>query len=122
MSYQSSPPSNGFVELADTDSLDRFLAQSNGSPAIIFKHSNACGMSAQAHEQMSMIEQPIGLVIVQSARALSDEIETRTGVEHATPQVFIIRDRDVLWTATHGRIRAEAVEAALNDAKGSVIL
>ena len=122
MSHQSSPPSNGFVELADTDSLDRFLAQSNGSPAIIFKHSNSCGISARAHAQMSRLERPVGLVIVQKARALSDEIASRTCVEHETPQVFIIRDREVLWTASHGQIKAEAVEAALTDAKGSDLL
>lgn len=116
MSQQSSSPANGFVELADTDSLDLFLAQSNGSPAIIFKHSNSCGISARAHAQMSMIEQPVGLVIVQQARGLSDEIEARTGVAHETPQVFIIRDQKVLWTASHGQIKAEAVDAALNNA------
>ncbi len=104
---------NNFIELADADSLDRFLAQPNGSPAIIFKHSNACGLSARAHAQMSRLERPVGLVIVQQARALSDEIAARTHVEHQTPQVFIIRGSEVLWTASHGQIIAEAVEAAL---------
>jgi bacillithiol system protein YtxJ len=108
-----SSQSNGFIELPDTDSLDRFLAQSNGSPAVVFKHSNSCGISARAHAEMSRLELPVGLVIVQKARALSNEIEARTGVEHATPQVFILRGREVLWTASHGRISAEAVETAL---------
>ena len=106
---------NGFIEIADLDSLDRFLAQSNGSPVVIFKHSNSCGISARAHEQMSRLERPVGLVIVQKARALSDEIASRTCVGHETPQVFIIRDREVLWTASHGQIKAEAVEAALRE-------
>ena len=115
MSQQSSAPANGLVELADTDSLDRFLAQSNGSQAIIFKHSNACGISARAHAEMSRIELPVGLVTVQTARAVSNEIEARTGVEHETPQVFIIRDGQTLWTASHGQIKAEAIEAALQE-------
>ena len=118
MSLQSPSRSNGFVELPDTESLDRFLAQSNGSPAIIFKHSNACGLSARAHGQMSEIDQPVGLVIVQQARALSDEIARRTGVAHETPQVFVLRDREVLWTASHGQIKAEAVAAALAEILG----
>lgn len=113
MSFQSSSRSNGFVELPDTESLDRFLAESNGFPAIIFKHSNSCGISARAYGQMSQIVGPVGLVIVQKARALSDEIAARTGVEHETPQVFILREQEVLWTASHGQIRAQAVEAAL---------
>jgi bacillithiol system protein YtxJ len=112
MRSQNSSQSNGFIELPDTDSLDRFLAQSNGSPAVVFKHSNSCGISARAHAEMSRLELPVGLVIVQTARALSDEIAARTGVAHETPQVFILRGREVLWTASHGRISAESVEAA----------
>ena len=113
MSQQSSAPANGLIEITDMDSLDRFLAQSNGSPAIIFKHSNSCGISARAHAEMSRIELPVGMITVQTARAVSNEIEARTGVEHETPQVFIIRDGKVLWAASHGQIRAEAVAAAL---------
>jgi bacillithiol system protein YtxJ len=113
MSSSSSSTSDGFVELPDTDSLDRFLAQSNGSPAIIFKHSESCGVSTRAQAQVSRLELPVGLVIVQKARVVSDEIAARTGVEHETPQVFILRDQEVLWTASHGQISAEAVEAAL---------
>jgi bacillithiol system protein YtxJ len=108
----SSSP-NGFFELTDQGAFDTFLTQSNGSPVIIFKHSNTCGISARAHSEMSKLEHPVGLVTVQRARALSDEIETRTGVEHHTPQVFILRGGEVLWTASHGQITADAVEAAL---------
>jgi bacillithiol system protein YtxJ len=113
MNQQSSAPSTGFVDLSDVDSLDRFLTQSNGSPAIIFKHSNTCGISARAHAEMSRIHHPVGLVTVQQARGVSNEIEARTGIAHETPQVFIMRDREVLWSASHGQIKAEAVEAAL---------
>ena len=122
MGQQTSTGVNGLIELTDTDSLDRFLAQSNGSPAIIFKHSNSCGISARAHAEMSRIELPVGLVTVQTARAVSNEIEARTGVEHETPQVFIIRDGKTLWTASHGQIKAEAVTKAFNEAKSNVLL
>jgi bacillithiol system protein YtxJ len=113
MSETGSSPANRFVELRDTEALDHFLTQSNGSAVIIFKHSNMCGISARAHDQMALLEHPVGLVTVQQARAVSDEIETRTGVEHHTPQVFILRGDKVLWTASHGQIKAAAVEAAL---------
>ena len=118
MHQQSSAPSNGFVELPDVESLDRFLTQANGTPAIILKHSNSCGISARAHSEMARIEMPIGLVTVQQARAVSNELEARLGVEHETPQVFIIRDGKALWSASHGQIKAEAVEAALRQISG----
>jgi bacillithiol system protein YtxJ len=119
MSEQNPIPANGFVEIPNLDSLDLFLAQANGSPAIIFKHSNSCGISARAHAEMSLIEAAVGLVTVQTARDVSNEIALRTGVEHETPQVFIIRNGQVLWSASHGRINAAAVEAALRETNGS---
>jgi bacillithiol system protein YtxJ len=122
MNQQSSAPAYGFVELRDKDSLDRFLAQSNGAPAIIFKHSNSCGISAGAYEEMSRLNSQVGLVTVQTARDLSNDIEARTGVEHHTPQVFIIRDGKVLWTASHGRISAASVAAALIEANGQAVV
>src|SRR3977135_1929773 len=118
MTQQSSAPANGLVELPDMEALERFLAQSNGYPALVFKHSNLCGISARAHAEMSRIDLPVGLIIVQQARDVSNEIEARTGVAHETPQVFIIHDRQVLWTASHGQIKAEAVVAALQEISG----
>jgi bacillithiol system protein YtxJ len=119
MNQPSSAPANFFVELSDMDSLDRFLAQSNGSPSIIFKHSNTCGISARAHAEMSRLEHPVGMIIVQQARGVSNEIEARTGVAHETPQVFIIRNGEVLWSASHGQIKVEAVELALQESVSS---
>jgi bacillithiol system protein YtxJ len=121
MNQQRSTSANGFIELPDTNSLDDFLAQSNGAPAIIFKHSNSCGISAGAYKEMARVAGQVGLVTVQTARDVSNEIEARTGVEHHTPQVFIIRDGKVMWTASHGRINAASVEAALIEALGQAV-
>jgi bacillithiol system protein YtxJ len=106
---------NGFTEITDTESLDRFLQQSDDSPAIVFKHSNSCGISSRAYAQMTMLGRPLGIVIVQNARAVSDELEKRTGVAHETPQLLIFRRGAVVWTASHGQIKAEAIEAALEE-------
>lgn len=106
---------NGFIEIKDTESLDNFLAQSNEAPAIIFKHSNSCGISGQAYTQLTRLGRPLGIVTVQEARAVSDEIEKRTGVGHETPQLLIFSKGEVRWTASHGQIRAEAVAAALEE-------
>jgi bacillithiol system protein YtxJ len=113
---------NGFIELSDVESLDDFLARSNGDPVIIFKHSDSCGISARAYTQMSGLDRPVGLVTVQTARAVSDELEKRMGLAHETPQVMIVHNGQVAWTASHGYIKAAAVEAALREqsAKGKV--
>src|SRR5258708_40222434 len=110
----------GFIELRDVASLDDFLARSNGDPLIIFKHSASCGISARAYTQMSQIERPVGLVTVQTARAVSDEIGRRMGLAHETPQVMIISDGKVSWTASHGQVKAAAGADTLaeRDAQG----
>jgi bacillithiol system protein YtxJ len=54
-------------------------------------------------------------VIVQHARAVSDEIEKRWCVSHETPQVLIVRDGAVLWNASHFQVKAADVEAVLNE-------
>jgi bacillithiol system protein YtxJ len=106
---------NGFTELGDIESLDSFLAQSNGDPVIIFKHSDSCGVSARAYTQMSELERPVGLVTVQTARAVSDELEKRMGLAHETPQVMIVHDGKLAWTASHGQVKAATVEAELQE-------
>jgi len=122
---------NGFVELCDLASLDHFLELSNRSPVVIFKHSETCGISDRAYRELlkfadgvkvsngEPIEIPIALVAVQSARELSNQIEIRTGIDHESPQVFVIVDSQVAWSASHGAIRAEAIQGAVSKAVSS---
>ena len=109
---------NQFIEIANLPSLDDFVAKLEGAPGVLFKHSSSCGVSARAYSEMSRLPHPIGLVVVQDARAVSDEIEKRWRVSHETPQVLIIRDGTVLWDASHFQIKAADVESALNKANG----
>ena len=104
----------GFLEIPDVESLDRFLSETvNNQPAILFKHSNSCGISARAHREMATVERPVGLITVQKARAVSQEIERRFGLSHETPQVLIVRNGEAVWNASHHHVRAQAVEAAM---------
>ncbi len=102
-----------FVELHNQQQLDEFLAASNGSPAILFKHSETCGISARAHREMSRLTQPVGIITVQDARGLSDEIERRFQLPHETPQALIVHNNEVLWNTSHGGVRANVIEEAL---------
>ena len=68
-----------FVELHNNEQLDEFLAASNGNPAILFKYSDSCGISARAYREMARLTQPVGIITVQNARDLSDELHVRAG-------------------------------------------
>ena len=105
--------SKGFVEINDVESLDRFISEAGENPAIVFKHSNMCGISARIHREMSQVNRPVGIVTVQQARVVSDEIERRFGIQHETPQALIVRGDKVLWTASHYAVKLQAIEEAL---------
>ena len=106
---------NHFIEIDDLESLDRFVANLNGSVGVVFKHSNTCGVSSRAYAEMSKLTFPIGIVVVQHARSVSTEIEKRWHVNHETPQVLIIKDGKIVWNASHFQVKAAEVEAAVKE-------
>lgn len=107
---------NGFMELNDTQRLEELLGQAGEQPVILFKHSDTCGISARALREMTKVEKCVALVTVQKARALSNEIESRFALRHETPQVLVVRDGKLAWSASHYRITADAVTRAVEEA------
>src|SRR4051812_29898967 len=94
-----------FVEIVSIEALDAFILKANGSAAMLFKHSNTCGISARAYREMSTLDSPVGLIIVQHARNVSDEVERRWQISHETPQVLIVHGDDLTWNASHFDIK-----------------
>lgn len=107
-----------FISIEDKSALDRFLADADGEAVVILKHSNTCGVSRRAYGEMSSFEGIVGLIIVQDARDVSNEIERRTGVPHETPQVLILRNDEVVFNASHFQVKAETVKHQLNRLNG----
>lgn len=107
---------NGFMELSEVEQLDTLLGQSGDKPVVLFKHSATCGISARAYREMTKMEKPIALITVQEARGLSNEIENRFALPHETPQVLVVRDGKLAWSASHFRITADAVNRAVQEA------
>ncbi|HEV2764161.1 MAG TPA: bacillithiol system redox-active protein YtxJ [Pyrinomonadaceae bacterium] len=104
-----------FIPVNDTAALDELVARSHDAPVILFKHSLTCPISATAYREMEGVGRDVGLVVVQKARPVSDEIEARTGVRHESPQALILRDGRVVWSATHWNVTAGAVGDAFEE-------
>ena len=107
-----------FVRITDTKSFEELTERSKERPIVIFKHSLTCPISAAAYQQMEQFDGEVALVEVQSARALSTEIESRLGVAHESPQVIVLSRGQVAWNASHFKITAEAVADAVRNAAG----
>jgi len=113
---------NHFVKITDAGSFEEMVGRSQERPVVIFKHSLTCPISAGAYDQMTDFEGEVALIEVQRARELSREIENRLGVAHESPQVIVLRNGQVVWSASHFKITADAVTEAVRGASAAARL
>jgi bacillithiol system protein YtxJ len=116
---ESSETQTNFATVTDAGALDELVARSHEAPVVLFKHSTTCPISARAHNQMSKLPTGVAghvsLLIVQRARELSRRVAEQTGIRHESPQAIILRNGEVVWSASHFDITAEAVEQAVRE-------
>ena len=104
---------NSFFRIANRETLDKLITDSKDKPVVIFKHSNACGISSAAYREMEKLEGEVNLLEVQSAREVSRELADMTGIRHETPQVIVFKDGKAVWNASHFDVKAGAVLKAV---------
>jgi bacillithiol system protein YtxJ len=104
-----------FSPVSDAAALEELFARSHNEPVLLFKHSDACPISARAYRQMEEVKTPVSIVVVQRSRDLSREVEARTGVRHETPQALVLRNGRVVWNASHFDITSDVVEQAVRE-------
>ena len=104
-----------FSLVSDDAALEELFARSHTQPVLLFKHSNACPISARAYQQMEGVKTPVSIVVVQKSRDVSRQVEQRTGVRHETPQALIIRNGRAVWNASHFDITSDVVEQAVRE-------
>lgn len=104
-----------FVPVIERTDLDELFRLSHERPIVLFKHSSMCSVSADTYEEMSSYPGRVELIVVQQARGLSDEIETRTGLRHESPQVIVLSQGKAVWNSSHWRIKAAAVAQAVKE-------
>lgn len=109
---------NHFSSVENSDALDKLLARSHQEPVVLFKHSTLCPISAAAYQEMKRLNGEVSLLVVQKARAISKEVEARTGVRHESPQAIILRNGQAVWSASHWGVTADAVDQALKAIRG----
>jgi bacillithiol system protein YtxJ len=107
--------------IATEAELDELIEASKTAPVLLFKHSNTCSVSARASGQIDRFLSSehatpftAAVVVVQTARSLSDRIEERFGIRHESPQAIVLRDGKPVWSASHW----DVTEARLAGAVG----
>lgn len=103
-----------FTKVESTEKLDELFALSNEKPVVLFKHSVTCPISSDVYYEVSNADTDINLVVVQTARNISNAIAERTGIRHESPQAIVLKEGKAIYHASHYDVTAEEIEGKVN--------
>lgn len=98
--------------LNDEKALEEALA---AELAVVYKHSPRCWICRKAVGQVREFAEhhpdvPVFLLDVVEQGGLSRAAAERTGVEHQSPQIIVIRKGRAAWSGSHFRISTRILE------------
>lgn len=108
------------IELLTVEDLEQVWEASSDGGVLLFKQSTTCPISAAAFSQFNKYlegdtETPAFFVKVRESRPVSDKIAEELYVDHESPQIFIVKDHEALWNASHGGITVESITEAVRN-------
>ncbi|MEZ7514395.1 bacillithiol system redox-active protein YtxJ [Flavobacterium frigidarium] len=98
------------------DQLNEIIAESKDKPVAIFKHSTRCSISRMALKQFEnefdFPEKvtPYFLDLI-AFREISNDIASRFGVQHQSPQLILIKNGKAVYNTSHSDIDAAVLKA-----------
>ena len=103
-----------YKEITTIDQWKKALEHSSSKTIVVFKHSTTCPVSAHAYGEFSAFESPIEryLVKVIEHRPVSNEISMDLGIQHESPQAFVITNGEAVWNTSHWKITKKELEKA----------
>jgi len=109
-------------ELVEIDELNEVWETSVEKPVLLFKQSTTCPISADAFDEFntflakSEAEYAAYFVKVRESRSVSDQIAEELGIRHQSPQIFLVKDKEAMWNASHTKITVDSIQEALQNA------
>ena len=104
-----------WIPLTDLGQLNEIISSSNEKPVVIFKHSTRCSVSRMVLKQFENefdLDDEVDAYFLDllEHRAISNEIASRFGVYHQSPQLLLIKDGKSVYDASHSEIDASVIE------------
>lgn len=102
-------------EIRSMDEWERVRNQSKQELVFLMKHSSTCPISAAGYRTFDQFETDIPkyYLIVQRNRQLSNEIESELSIQHESPQLFLMKDGEAVWHASHFTISQSNIKSAV---------
>lgn len=104
-----------WIPLQLMEQLDEIIALSNEKPVLIFKHSTRCSISRfalkQFENEFDMQDQIAAYFLdLLEFRSISNEIASRFGIIHQSPQLLLIKEGKVVCATSHSDIQADVLK------------
>ncbi|MCK0159790.1 bacillithiol system redox-active protein YtxJ [Allomuricauda sp. F6463D] len=98
-----------WVQLESQAQLEEIKENSKNKTQIIFKHSSTCGISRMVLNMFTksydtQLDIVPHFLTIQSHRAISNAIAEEFGVRHESPQLLVIKNKEVVFHTSHGAI------------------
>jgi bacillithiol system protein YtxJ len=107
-----------WIPLTDLSQLDEIVTLSNEKPIVIFKHSTRCSVSRFALKQFESeydLTDSVDAYFLDllEYRVISNEIASRFGVYHQSPQLLLIKEGKSVYDVSHSDITARELKGKL---------
>ena len=107
-----------WIPLTDLSQLDEIVTLSNEKPVVIFKHSTRCSVSRFALKQFESeydLTDRVDAYFLDllEYRVISNEIASRFGVYHQSPQLLLIKEGKSVYDVSHSDINARELKGKL---------
>lgn len=104
-------------EFTNEEGLEEIKKLSKGKPQVIFKHSTKCSISSMAKSRLERAEEPEGIdfnyLDLIAHRNVSAKIADEFHVQHASPQILVIKDGKCVYDESHSAISMDEIVEAV---------
>lgn len=109
-------------ELVEVEDLQEVWQTSVEKPVLLFKQSTTCPISGAAFNEFNTFladndgDFAAYFVKVRESRPVSNQIAEDLGIQHQSPQIFLVKDQEAMWNESHSKITVDSIQAALQNA------
>ncbi len=104
-------------EFTNEEGLAEITKLSTEKPQVIFKHSTKCSISSMAKSRLERAEEPEGIdfnyLDLIAHRNVSAKIADDFDVQHASPQILIIKNGKCIYDESHSAINMDEIVEAV---------
>lgn len=104
-----------WIHITSEEQLVEAFQQAINKPALFFKHSTRCSISSMALSKFEQNAEQLNeicelyFIDLLEFRQVSNKLEEISNVMHQSPQVIVVKNNEVIYSATHSSIDVKEI-------------